>query len=159
MKNIVANLDNLGGLISVYAVPPASFDKIRIDYTEHTKTVEFVRYDDIIEIPVLPDSDYQFFELCEDTEAGTGYKVSVEGVIPRIAKVNEDVIEELERGEWYVLAVDQNGVSHWCGHEDSLMHFTSSNRTGATSASRNATEFTFECLQAVKTSIVTNDVI
>ena len=65
-------------------------------------------------------------------------------------------METLERGLWYVLAVDGNGVVHWCGQEDALMLFATNKTSGRSVSERNGTSFTFTCIQDEPTSYIEN---
>jgi hypothetical protein len=80
-------------------------------------------------------------------DAGDCWNVSVEGVIPKLSSVNHQLMETLERGLWYVLAVDGNGEVHWCGQEDALMLFATNKTSGRAVSERNGTSFTFTCVQ------------
>ena len=129
------DFENVGGLLQVIAVPPASFVQIRKDYAAGLNYLELRNREDIVSIPVYANDTYSYNEDKEVNDAGDCWNVSVEGVIPKLSSVNHHLMETLERGLWYVLAVDGNGVVHWCGQEDALMLFN----TNKTSGRRNGT--------------------
>ena len=83
----------------------------------------------------------------ENGDAGDVWSVRVEGVIPKLSPVNRELLEVLERGLWYVLAVDGNGEVHWCGQEEALLQFNTNKTSGQTATNRNGTTFTFSCVQ------------
>lgn len=121
MKTINLNTDNLGGLLHLYAIPPTSFHRIRKDYVNNLNFLELVRRDDVIDIPVLSNDTYIYNEEKNTGDVGDYWNITIEGVIPRLSLDNHSVIEELERGLWYVVAQDSNGEVHFCGQEDALL--------------------------------------
>lgn len=156
MKTINFDFDNLGGLSQLFAVPPGSFVRIRKDYIQKLNYLELRKRDDIISIPVYADDTYMYNEDKETTDAGDSWSVSVEGVVPKNTSVNTEVIEILERGAWYVLAIDSNGEVHWCGQEETLMIFNSQKTSGQSATARNGIIFTFSCVQDEPTVFITD---
>lgn len=147
MKTLEFDYYNVGGLLHVYAIPPTSLRRIRKDYVGGLNYIELQQRDDVIEIPVLPDSSYSFSEDKEFADGGDSWNIAVSGIIPKMQTGNSDMMELLDRGEWYVLAVDQNGEAHLCGTETCLMRFDRNGTTGGTYAERNGISFTFTCRQ------------
>ena len=123
MKAMHYDFENVGGLLQVIAVPPASFVQIRKDYASGLNYLELRNREDIVSIPVYANDTYSYNEDKEVNDAGDCWNVSIEGVIPKLSPANHQLMEMLERGLWYVLAVDGNGAVHWCGQEDALMLF------------------------------------
>lgn len=156
MNAINYDYNNIGGLLHVVAVPPASFLRIRKDYAAGLNYLELRNLDDLIAIPVYANDSYIYNEEKSVSDAGDCWNVSVEGVIPKLCAVNHATIEKLERGLWYVLALDGNGQAHWCGQEDALMLFATNKTSGRTTADRNGTEFTFSCIQDEPTLFIEN---
>ena len=150
------DFENVGGLLQVIAVPPASFVQIRKDYAAGLNYLELRNREDIVSIPVYANDTYSYNEDKEVNDAGDCWNVSVEGVIPKLSSVNHHLMETLERGLWYVLAVDGNGVVHWCGQEDALMLFNTNKTSGRSVSERNGTSFTFTCIQDEPTSYIEN---
>lgn len=147
MKVINYDFENIGGLLQVIAVPPTSFLRIRKDYNVGLNYLELRDRENIISIPVYANDTYVYNEDKEVNDAGDCWNVSVEGVIPKLSSVNHQLMETLERGLWYVLAVDGNGQVHWCGQEDALMLFATNKTSGRAVSERNGTSFTFTCIQ------------
>lgn len=147
MKTINFDFDNIGGLLQVFAVPPTSFLRIRKDYVAELNYLELRNREDIISIPVYANHTYVYNEDKEVNDAGDCWNVEIEGVIPKLASVNHTVLETLERGVWYVLAVDANGEAHWCGQEGALMLFATNKTSGRAVSDRNGTAFSFTCIQ------------
>ena len=147
MKVINYDFENIGGLLQVIAVPLSSFLQIRRDYIADLNYLELCNPEEIISIPVYANDTYVYNEDKEVNDAGDCWNVSVEGIIPKLSSMNHRLIESLERGLWYVLAVDGNGQVHWCGQEDALMLFSTNKTTGHSVSQRNGTSFTFTCVQ------------
>lgn len=147
MKVINYDFDNIGGLLQLFAVSPSSFVRIRQEYAEQKNYLELRNRDDIIALPVYANDTYSYSEDKETNDAGDCWNVSIEGVIPKTHSYNHQLLETLERGLWYVLAVDSNGEAHWCGQEDALLIFNTKKSSGKSPADRNGTSFTFSCIQ------------
>ena len=147
MKSINFDFDNLGGLSKIYAIPPSSFVRIRTDYDDNTRSLELRRRDGIIEIPLYCDDSFLFSEELLDNDAGDGYSVSIEGVIPKHSLMNSRDIEILERGSWYILSEDSNGTVRLSGDENVLMKFITKKSTGKKPGSRNGINFLVSCVQ------------
>lgn len=147
MRTINYDFQNIGGLLRVIAVPPASFVQIRKDPLTGDNHLDLRNQDDIISIPIYANDTYIYTEDKEVNDAGDSWNVAIEGVIPKLEKTNHRIIETLERGLWYVLAVDGNGEVHWCGQEDALMLFDTQKSSGRTDTERNGITFSFSCTQ------------
>ncbi|ADV44361.1 hypothetical protein [Bacteroides helcogenes] len=147
MKVINYDFENIGGLLQVIAVPPTSFLQIRKDCTTGLNYLELRNRKDLVSIPVYANDTYMYNEDKEINDAGDCWNVSVEGVIPRLSGTNCKLVETLERGLWYVLAVDGNGEVHWCGQEDAFMLFSTRKTSGKSTSERNGISFTFSCTQ------------
>lgn len=147
MKIINCDFDNIGGLLQIYAVPPASFIRIRKDFVQQLNYLELKQRDEIISIPVYANDTYIYNEDKETTDAGDSWNVNVEGVIPRMRRYNQETIERLERNLWYLVAIDANGEVHWCGQEDALLLFSTQKTSGQSAVDRNGITFSFSCTQ------------
>lgn len=156
MKTIKLDTDNLGGLLHLYAIPATSFVQILKDYVNNTHRLEITNSDSIIDIPVLSNDTYIYNEENTTSDAGDCWEVSIEGFIPRLSPDNQELIEQLERELWYVVAQDANGELHLCGQEDAWMIFTTSKTSGQSAASRNGTTFVFACTQDSPTIFITD---
>ena len=155
MKSINFDFDNLGGLSKIYAIPPSSFVRIRTDYDDNTRSLELRRRDGIIEIPLYCDDSFLFSEELLDNDAGDGYSVSIEGVIPKHSLMNSRDIEILERGSWYILSEDSNGTVRLSGDENVLMKFITKKSTGKKPGSRNGISFSVSCVQQDSSVLLT----
>ena len=63
-------LKNVGGLLQVIAVPPASFVQIRKDYAAGLNYLELRNREDIVSIPVYANDTYSYNEDKEVNDAG-----------------------------------------------------------------------------------------
>lgn len=143
MKFVTFDFDNFGGLLHLYAVPAASFRRIVKNYVTGGNTAEFLNRQNIISIPMFADDTYQFRETKDEADGGTYYDIAITGIIPKWAKDNDAMVEELERGQWYVVTKDNNGTVRLCGSEESLLRFNTEKDTGTTRPERNGIAFTF----------------
>lgn len=159
MKRIKHNIDNVGGLISLYIIPPSSFLRLRKDYTDNTSYLELQNKDDIIEIPVLFDSSYSFTEVHSSGNHGDSWEITVQGVIPAVGNGSFGIISELQRGYWYVVCIDGNGCSRLCGTEDVPMKFLTNTTTGSKASDLNGINFELHNIQAEPAVIISNDSI
>lgn len=141
------SIDNIGGLMAVYAIPVESFVRLRKDYVEDTYYLELKAKDNIVVIPVLNDTSYSLDIVQEDGSHGDAFRITVEGIIPRLDKSHRQLLDRLKQSYWYVLALDQNGIPHWCGKDETLMKFSYSYSTGKQYSAFNGSSFKFEILQ------------
>ena len=95
MKAMHYDFENVGGLLQVIAVPPASFVQIRKDYAAGLNYLELRNREDIVSIPVYANDTYSYNEDKEVNDAGDCWNVSVEGVIPKLSSVNHHLMETL----------------------------------------------------------------
>ena len=77
MKAMHYDFENVGGLLQVIAVPPASFVQIRKDYAAGLNYLELRNREDIVSIPVYANDTYSYNEDKEVNDAGDCLNVSV----------------------------------------------------------------------------------
>ena len=157
MKKIEYDYDNIGGVHSLYAIPMNSYLRVRHDYIYNHDILELKNMDDIISIPVYADETFSFSEEQGNDEGGVYYSTTIEGVIPKHSPENEEIIHELERGQWLVLSTDHNGINRLSGNEDVQMMFSRTDSTGKTSSSANQVAFKFACKSAEPSVTLYND--
>ena len=124
MKTFEFDYYNVGGLLHVYAIPPASLRRIRKDYVGGLNYIELQQRDNVIEIPVLPDSSYSFsedkefdfddgitiYEL-EFTAGGNEYEYDVHAVTGKILKAGHQAAGQAENDTDY--GPDNDGVTDY----------------------------------------------
>jgi len=154
MKEISFDFENVGGLQELYAVPFSNFRGVGMNYAKGTRYPRMSNRDEIIVIPMYADDTFQFIEEKDEADGGTFYKVSISGLIPKMEGVNEQLIEELERGQWVVLSRDNNGVIHLSGSADVPLTCTTNKDSGMAFAARNAITFEFSGNQSSPSVII-----
>jgi hypothetical protein len=157
MKNFNIKDDNIGGLLRMYAIPVSSFLRLRNDYVNNQQILEVQDRDSIINIPSLDNQTYSWTEAHDRDEGGDYWEPVIDGIIPGNKIDNQDVIEELERGEWLVLAEDQDGAVYLSGSKDAPMEFTTTRSSGTSYTDRNQISFEFKCRQDHPSLILAND--
>lgn len=159
MKKIKFNFENVGGLAELYAFPPADLLRVRHDYIKGIDTVELRNRNNIVVVPVFGDRSFSFSEEKGLADGGVYWDVNIEGVIPNINFENQRLIETLDRGEWLVVSMDNNGIVHLSGTIDVPLQFSSSKSSGDSYASLNGIEFSFQCRQPSPSVIVELDTL
>lgn len=157
MKKIKFNFENVGGLAEVYAFPPADFLRLRHDYVNDSDSLELRTRDNVIAVPVYGDRSFVFSEEKDRADGGDYWDVSIEGVIPNINKENRRLVEMLDRGEWLVLSMDNNGVVHLSGTTDVPLSFSSRKTSGDAYSALNGIEFSFHGGQPLPSVILDLD--
>lgn len=147
MKKIEFNFENVGGLAEIYAIPPTDFLRLRHDYVNDSDSLELRTRDNMIAVPVYGDRSFVFSEEKDRADGGDYWDVSIEGVIPNINKENRRLVETLDRGEWLVLSMDNNGVVHLSGTTDVPLSFSSRKTSGDAYSALNGIEFSFTAKQ------------
>ena len=142
MKTIQFDFDNRPGISRMYAIPVASFLRLRKDYRKRTTHLEVKDRDNIIDIPVHT-SSFMFKEDQSTEVAGETYNIVVSGSIPKISGVNRSTVYTLEHGEWLVLHQDNNGTIHLSGTVDDPLSFHSGKSTGSGADGINGNVFSF----------------
>jgi hypothetical protein len=155
MKTIQFDFDNVGGITQVYAIPLASFLRLRKDYINEMQYFEVKQRADIIAIPVYADSSFTFNETQRQEDGGNLWAVEIAGLIPKRYRLNEKSVRTLERGEWLVLFQDNNGDVVLAGTIEVPLRFLSARTTG-TETEVNGNRFTFTGMEAEPSVIVDN---
>lgn len=143
MQTIKFEFDNIGGIQNVYAIPADVFIGININYSTLLRTLSLTGTDRVVKIPVYADESFSFDEPHGRDEHGDYWQPSLSGIIPAASANNAGLIEQLERGEWIVVHVDQNGVRRISGDEDTPLTFESNATTGRMYTDINGCSFTF----------------
>lgn len=147
MRQITFDFENMGGVSHLYAIPPSSYAGIRMDYLNKQKKLDLTRPEDIIEIPVYADGTFSFNEVHSLSDAGDSYAIEISAVVPKNQVNNAALIEELERGEWFLLCSDMNGTIRLSGDQNVQLKCTTQKSTGMAVADRNQIALTFVCTQ------------
>ena len=135
MKQLSKPIDNLGGLLKMWAVPKS-------DFSINGKTVSFSSQDDIYLIYCSPDS-LSFNEPSKRTEAGTHYDCSVSGFIPGDTEEVTMALTNLEYKPYVIIFQDGNGFFKLCGTASYPVRLSASLRTGKQTSDRAGYEIQF----------------
>ncbi len=157
MQNIIFNFNNIGGLAEIYAIPPSDFLRLRHDYISDTDALELKTRDNIIVLPVYADRSFSFDEQKSTADGGDYWDVAIEGVIPRLCHDTSSLVERLERGEWLVLHLDNNGVVHLSGSVEVPMTFSAEKSTGDSYTALNGYTFAFSAKQPAPSVVIDLD--
>lgn len=143
MRTLTFDFDNIGGIQHVYAIPAEVFQAITINYATLRRALRMLSADDVVNIPVYADESFSFEEPHGRDDHGDYWQPSISGIIPAASFNNAQLIETLERGEWVVVHVDQNGIERVSGDEDTPLIFGSTASTGSLHTDRNGCSFSF----------------
>jgi hypothetical protein len=146
MKKIEFDFLNIGGLQKIYAVPPASFLRVREDITSGNCYLDLTRLDDVIDVYLIYDTAV-FNEVQSRNTPGALYDVSISGIIPKSNPLNREQLLTLESAPFLVLFMDNNDNIRLAGNENNRLFFTRKETSG-TLNSRNQIEFEFKGKQS-----------
>ena len=143
MKEIQFDFENIGGLHHCYCIPATSFAGYSLNYLTKRVVLNSVDPTVVVSIPMYADGTYSFTENHGRDAAGDYWQPTVDGIIPKGSLENASLLEELERGEWVVLAVDSNGSVRVCGDADTPLTFSTNTTTGSAPSALNGISFSF----------------
>ena len=129
MKTISYNIDNVGGLGKMVAIPVGVFNRLRPDFSKSTLQVSVSDEDELVELPVVYNDAFVFTERQELGDGGQLWNVEISGVIPR-NDTDSGIRQQLERGQWLVMHRDRNGCVLLSGSKDVPLLFSSVRSTG-----------------------------
>jgi hypothetical protein len=127
MKTINKQSENMGGVIKLWAIPPA-------DYSITGKIVTITSDTNLIGIYIQEDSG----SFTEDPIEGSAFKTEIAGVVPCDNETSLAVIRDLERiRKFNVIYLDGNGKFKLAGNKNVPLRFSAKHATGASTASLN----------------------
>ena len=144
MRRISFDFDNVGGLLDVKAYPSEMYAELKRNYATGMST--FTPEDDsrAIAIPMYAGDTFQFSEQKDVADNGVYYSTEVAGIIPKLDPDNDELMEELDRGEWICVVRDNNGQLRLVGSSETPLRFDSGKDTGVSFTSRNNVKFAFK---------------
>ncbi len=157
MVNINFDFNNVGGLAEFYAIPPSDVLRIRHDYRRDIYALELKTRDNIIVVPVYGDRSFSFSEQKSTADGGDYWEVSIEGVVPKLCHDSSAIIESLDRGDWLVLHIDNNGTVHLSGSVDIPLQCSSDKSSGSSFTDLNGTTLTFSGKQPSPSLVIDLD--
>lgn len=151
MKLLNKHTDNLGGLLSVWAVPPT-------DISIGINAVSFMTTDNIIKLYCSPDS-ISFTEKESQEKYGVVYKTEINGFIPKDSPEIVEIINAMCRRKWVVILLDQNEQFKVSGTPENPLRVSFDLDTGSETAERNGHTVSFYGIQTSKAKFITNPFI
>lgn len=148
MKHLNKPSDNLGGLLSIWAVPPSD---IYISFN----VVSFLTTDNIIEIYCSPGS-ISFTEKESQEKYGLGYKNELKAFIPKDSPDTQAIINDMSNRKWVVILLDQNEQFKVAGTPEIPLRVSFDLETGADTPDRNGHSISFYGTQIGKAKFITN---
>lgn len=157
MRRITYNLDNVGGVSSVLAIPVEHFNRIMSIMAIGNCFVSVSTDKFVISIPVLDNENFSFEEVQQTEDGGDIFAINIKGEIPRVDS-SPSLIRDLEYGQWIVVCKDKNGQLRCAGAKNVPMTFKSNKSMGST-GSTNGIAFTFSCSQERPSELVREDLV
>ena len=135
MKTINKPIDNLGGLLKIWAIPKS-------DFYIAGNIVTFPSPQNIYEIYCPPDS-MSFSEQKQKSTSGIHYNTEVNGFIVGDTQNNQEAVNYMEPKKWVVIFRDGNGNYKLAGLAGNPLVFTANLTTGNQTAQRAGYSFKF----------------
>ena len=155
MKTISFDYDNVPGCCKAYAIPEESFVALTDESSSGTATFVTTNSDGIVEVPTFTE-DLSFEENASLTEHGLLYDVSVNGSIPVLAAMGEDVLRILECGRWLLLFQTRNGNTVLAGTKDVPLRFSRDRNVGPNA---DRTQFSFTAKEPEPSLYVSSSIV
>jgi len=139
MITINKPLENMGGLIKIWAVPSTAYNSALVS----GRTVTFASPDAIYEIYCSPDSQKHSEPADNSSHAGLVYNMLVSGFSPGNSDAAREAFEDMEYQKFIVVFMDGNGNYYVAGDYLTPLRFSSNFSTGQNSADRAGHEISF----------------
>jgi hypothetical protein len=148
MKHLNKPSDNLGGLLVIWAVPPA-------DLSISFNTVNFLTTDNIIELYCSPGS-ISFTEKETQEKYGLGYKNEINAFIPKDTPEVQSIINDMSGRRWVVILMDQNEQFKVAGTPETPLRVSFDLDTGMDTQDRNGHSISFYGTQKTKAIFISD---
>jgi hypothetical protein len=148
MNTINKPLENMGGLIKIWAVPPKVI-------SVSGKNVSISDYSDVYEIYCSPDS-CQHDENPDHPEAGLIYNTEVSGFSPGDNAISREAFAHMDSREYAVVFIDGNGNYRLAGNNLDPLRFYANFSTGRNSFDRPGHQISFTGKTLQKAIVVNN---
>ncbi len=135
MKQLNKPSDNLGGLLSIWAIPP---DDITISFN----TANFRTTANIIEMYCSPES-ISFTEKESQENYGLGYKNELNAFIPKDSPKTQAIINDMIGRKWVIIMLDQNEYYKVAGTPEIPLRVSFDLDSGADTPDRNGHTVSF----------------
>lgn len=148
MKQLNKPSDNLGGLISIWAVPPAD---VNIGFNN----VNLLSTDNIIELYCSPGS-LSLTEKETNEKPGKLYKTELNAFIPKDSLEVLQLITTMSGRKWVVILLDQNEQFKVAGTPEIPLRVSFDLDTGSDTMERNGHTISFYGTQLSKARFIQN---
>ena len=148
MKHLNKPSDNLGGLLSIWAVPPS-------DISISFNAASFLSTDNIIEIYCSPGS-ISYTEKESQEKYGLGYKNEINAFIPKDTEEAESIINDMTGRRWVVILLDQNEMFKVAGTPEIPLRVSFDLDTGTDTPDRNGHSISFYGTQISKAKFISD---
>jgi hypothetical protein len=148
MKRLNKPSDNLGGLLSIWAVPSK-------DISICFNTVSFFSTDNIIEIYCSPGS-ISFTEKESQEKYGLGYKNEFNAFIPKDSPEVQSIINSMSGRKWVIIFLDQNEQFKVAGTPEIPLRVSFDLDTGSDTPDRNGHLISFYGTQTSKAKFISD---
>ncbi|HAQ20138.1 MAG TPA: hypothetical protein DCR40_13050 [Prolixibacteraceae bacterium] len=148
MKHLNKPSDNLGGLLSIWAVPPS-------DITIGFNTANFKSTANIIEMYCSPGS-ISFTEKESQEKYGLGYKNEINAFIPKDSPEVQSIINSMSGRKWVVIFLDQNEQFKVAGTPEIPLRVSFDLDTGMDTQDRNGHSISFYGTQKTKAKFISD---
>ena len=146
MKQLNKPTDNLGGLLSIWAVPPS-------DITISFNTANFRTTANIIEMYCSPGS-LSFSEKESLETCGTVYKTEINGFIPKDSPEVLAIVNDMSRRKWVIILLDQNEYYKVAGTPEIPLRVSFDLDTGSDTPDRSGHTVSFYGTQLSKAKFI-----
>jgi len=149
MKSINKQADNMGGVIRLWAIPPA-------DISIAGKKATILSDTNLVDIYIKEDSA-SFTEELVKSFAGSSYKVDIAAIVPADTPETLAQIADMERRSKYiVIYLDGNGAYKLAGTSKVPLRFGSKSSTGQGAVALSHYELSFSGLQHKRAVFIEN---
>ncbi len=148
MKHLNKPSDNLGGLLSIWAVPPA-------DLILSFNAVSFFTTENIIKMYCSPGS-ISFTEKASQEKYGLGYKNEINAFIPKDSEQTQAIMNDMVGRKWVIILLDQNQQFKVVGTPEIPLRVSFDLDTGSDTADRNGHSISFYGTQLSKAKFIEN---
>lgn len=146
MKQLNKPTDNLGGLLSIWAIPPA-------ELTINLNTISFSSTANIIQL-YCSSGSLSFSEKETKENLGTVYQTEINAFIPKDSPEAQEIINGMSRRKWVVIILDQNEQFKVAGTPQIPLRVSFNLETGSDIPDRNGHTVSFYGKQISKAQFI-----
>jgi hypothetical protein len=148
MKQLNKPSDNLGGLLKIWAVPPA-------DITINDTSVSFTTTNNIVEMYCSPGS-MSVTEEESNGKPGISFKTEINGFAPKDSAEAQLIIQAMTGRKWIVVYLDQNEQYKVAGTVVIPLRVAFDLNTGSDTPDRNGHSVSFYGTQVSRAKFISN---